>query len=109
MDVVIEGKVGRSKICEHVVGVLELGKPGQRGSNEAADVDHVVALLLRVCPDEAAARKSIAEDHAKNKRLPYATKAEIESAKQFLALLRSHVISPVAGAVTFQVSAETTS
>jgi hypothetical protein len=108
VDVIIEGKIGRSKICEHVVGVLSLGQATQRASTEAADTNHLVALLLRVCPDEAAAKKSIAEYHAKHKRLPDATEAEIEAAKQFLALLRSHVVKPVAGAITFEVSAETT-
>ncbi len=109
IDVVIEGKVGRSKICEHVVGLLELGQPTQRAASEACDVDHVVALLLRVCPDDAQVKKSIAEFHAANKRLPDATAEEIKAAKQWLALLRSHQMKPVAGAITFEVLAETTS
>ena len=109
VDVIIEGKVGRSKICEHVVGVLALGQPGQRASTEAANVPHLVALLLRTCADEAQVKKSIAEYHAKHKDLPEATEAEIEAAERFLALLRSHVTKPVAGSITFEVSAETTS
>jgi hypothetical protein len=108
IDVIIEGKVGRSKICEHVVGVLEVAADSQRASTEACDATHLIALLLRVIsPNADKVKKSIADYHAEHKVLPEASADELANAKQFQQLLRSHVIKPVAGAITFEVSAET--
>lgn len=117
VDVLIEGKVGRSRVCEHVVGVLQLGKPGQRASSAACDMVHLIGLLLAELPDRDKFKKTVAEFHAKNKRLPDLPKNAddsdgfdqwIKSTEQFLALLRSHGMKAVAGAITFEVSAETT-
>lgn len=107
IDVLIEGKVGRSKICEHVVGVLEVAADSQRASSEACDATHLIALLLRNALDAATLKKQIADYHAKNKSLPECTAAELADAKQFQQLLRSHEMKPVAGAITFEVPAET--
>lgn len=118
VDVIIEGKVGRSKICEHVVGVLALGQPGQRAATEACDLVHLVALLLAELPDRDKFKKVVAEFHAENKRLPGLPPNPdgsdgcdqwIANTEQWLSLLRSHRMKPVAGAITFEVSAETTS
>lgn len=119
VDVIIEGKVGRSKICEHVVGVLRVAPDSQRASTSACDNVHLVGLLLAAMPSEEARarfKKSVAEFHAENKRLPDLPKnAEgegfdewLKSTKEFMSLLRSHEMTNVAGAITFEVSAETT-
>jgi hypothetical protein len=119
VDVVIEGKVGRSKICEHVVGVLRVAEDSQRASSKACDTVHLIGLLLAEMPSEEARakfKKTVAEFHAENKRLPDLPKNAggdgfdewTKSTEQFLALLRSHEMTDVAGSITFEVSAETT-
>lgn len=120
VDVVIEGKVGRSKICEHVVGVLRVAPDSQRASTSACDAVHLIGLLLAEMPNEEARAKFkrvVAEFHAENKRLPsLPPNADgspgfdqwIQSTKEFMSLLRSHEMADVAGAITFEISAETT-
>lgn len=107
VDVLIEGRVGRSKICEHVVGRLHLAAPTQSASSSAADAAHVVALLLAAVPEAAELQQSIAKFHAANKTLPSIDPAAIEAARAWLSLLRSHVPTTKAGALTFEVSKET--
>ena len=119
VDVIIEGKVGRSKICEHVVGVLRVAPDSQRASSAACDTVHLVGLLLAEMPSEEARakfKKTVSEFHAENKRLPDLPKNVdgegfddwLRATKDFMSLLRSHEMTDVAGAITFEVSAETT-
>ena len=78
---------------------------------------HLVGLLLSQLPNRDEFKKTIAEFHAENKRLPDLPKNAdgsdgfdqwLGSTKQWLALMRSHSMTDVAGAITFQVSTETT-
>jgi hypothetical protein len=107
VDVLIEGRIGRAKISEHVVGRLDVGGPTQAAASEAADADHLIAILLDAIPDAADRQQAIAKFHAANKFLPSIDPAKVEAAKAWRALLRSHTTKTKAGAITFEVSAET--
>lgn len=102
ISAVIDGK----KVSDELVGSLVLGQPSQRASSSAAPVDHVVACVLAALPDEEARHKFMQRvesyflEHGCLVPIP---DSAIETAKLWLARLRSHRTTTVSGTLTFQI------
>lgn len=102
----ISGLIDGKKVADDIAGQLMLGQPSTRASSTAAPVDHVVAMVLAALPDEEARHKLMlrAELHfAEHQCLIPVPEASIETAKLWLARLRSHKTASVSGSLTFQL------
>lgn len=105
VDVTITGTVGRSKIEEHVTGMLTLS-PDQTTATSSIDIDAVVAVLLEHVPNKAFICKKIIETKEQTKALPVVTAEQRTEAKQLLTRLRSSTPAVKAGAMAFAIAGE---
>lgn len=105
VDVV--GKFGRSLVKESIAGELRIGSPSSAASTSAANVDHVLALILRELGTDdaqAAVMAKIAEQFKNNGELPPIDIGSRERVAAWLKRLRSNVTVSKRGPLVFQIN-----
>ena len=108
IEISITAKVGRAKVSESIAGTLNIGETTEAADTTAANVNELIALVMREVGDadkQAALLERIHRQFATNQNmLPAVPAVEVERVEMWRKRFAASTMKPKAGNLTFSPS-----